>query len=191
MERYKINLKLLKEKNEEEIEKIFKKFEPIINYISKGFFLKGAENSDILQEGRIGLLKALQSFDDTKECKFETFAILCIKRNIITAIKKQNTSKFYCLNESKPYEDLELLYTHKSLTTSITPENIFFMKELQQNIIHLVKNFFSPLEKTVFSYFVQGYSYKEISLKLKCSPKKIDNTIQRVKVKIKNCIVSY
>ena len=181
--------------DEEAIEEIIKQHEKIIYINSKTFFLKDGEFSDLLQEGYIGLIKAIKGYDESKESSFSTFANLCIRRQMITAIKKSNTEKYRNLNEavydgSYCEKEEKIHYKRPSLMFH-TPEEILLSKELIELLEKYLEENLTNLEKSVFYYLIKQQTYVEIANILNETPKKIDNTIQRIKKKIREYLEIY
>lgn len=179
---------LAKQGDIESIEKIVTEYKNLIYMRNRTLFLKGAEREDLVQEGMIGLMKAIRSFDENRSASFSTFASLCIKRQIITAVKNYNSEKNKNLNsamQGEGYSEIQELirYNNPSLKY-YTPEQIVIGKELMRFLKKFLKINLSGLEKEVFSYMVKGYGYLEIAEKLKKEPKAIDNSIQRIKKKV-------
>lgn len=181
--------------NEEAIEEIIKQHEKIIYVNGKTFFLKDGEFSDLLQEGYIGLIKAIQRYDESKESSFSTFANICIRRQMITAIKKSNTEKYRNLNEAiydGNYCEKEEKINYKCASLMFnTPEEILLSKELIELLEKYLEENLTNLEKSVFYYLIKQQTYIEIANILNETPKKIDNTIQRIKKKIREYLEKY
>lgn len=174
--------------DEEALEKIITDYQGLIYKISSSFFLKGGDFNDLSQEGYIGFLKAIRTFKDDKGASFSTFATLCIRRQIITAIKTANSDKYKILNLNNEIEDNTDFKMNSVLKT---PEDILLGKELANLLkIYLAENL-SLFEKKVFFYLCKQNTYIEIANILDESPKKIDNTIQRIKKKIKQYLELY
>lgn len=173
--------------NSEAIDLIIKEYKNLIFLNVKNYFLVGADEDDLLQEGAIGLLKAIHAYTKGK-ASFKTFATLCIRRQILTAVRSSNAQKNSALNAASG-NNLETengseiypkeLYSNKKYN----PEEIFLSKEKISDFHKFVESNFSAFEKKVFEYMVKGYSYKEIAEKLDKSPKTIDNSFQRIKRK--------
>lgn len=166
----------------EYIDKIIKYYYPLIYFYNKNFFLQGGNKDDLIQEGIIGLLRAIKSYDSTKNIKFNSFASLCIQRSIISAIKRYNSLKNIPLNNTvyKKQEDNDNLFL-----TIVTPEENLLEKEFSKILKYtLIKNL-SKFEQIVCSYLITGYTYIEISKLLNTDIKKIDNAIQRIRNKLK------
>ena len=179
---------LAKQGDVESIEKIVTEYKSLIYMRNRTLFLKGAEREDLVQEGMIGLMKAIRSFDENRSACFSTFASLCIKRQIITAVKNYNSERNRNLNsamQGEGYSEIEELirYNNPSLKY-YTPEQIVIGEELMKTLKKFLRVNLSGLEKDVFSYMVKGYGYLEIAEKLEKEPKAIDNSIQRIKKKV-------
>lgn len=181
--------------DEESIEKIFREYQRAIYKNNRSFFLKGGDSDDLMQEGFIGLIKAIKCYDESRNACFSTFANLCIRRQMITAVKNHNSGKYKILNSTMQGEDYtaqqeSIHYSHPSLGF-YSPEEIFLGKELVNLLTSFLEENLSSLEKRVFAYLCKEYSYVEIADFLGEPPKKIDNTIQRIKKKILIYLDSY
>ncbi|MGL4934513.1 MAG: sigma-70 family RNA polymerase sigma factor [Cetobacterium sp.] len=176
--------------NEEKINEILDSFKPIIKKNNHLFFLKGGDNDDLLQEGYIGLLKAIKYFNPSKKVNFRTFATLCIRSQIISSIKLYNSNKHLVLNSSISenifIENIDSFVFETFHTYKFNPENIFFEKEQINSLIDFSNNYLSKFEQKIFMYLCMKYTYREITDILNESDKKIDNTIQRIRRKLKN-----
>jgi len=180
--------------DQEAISEIFEKYKGFVTMKVRNYFLQGADREDLIQEGMIGLLKALRAYDSGREASFKTFASLCIKRQIITAVKNSNSNKNKIFNQAAGgfYEGEEnnISYNKKTFIY-YSPEEIFLGKEKLGNLkIHL-DSCLSKMEREVFDYMVLGYGYIEISEKTGRTVKAIDNTIQRIKKKKTDILNSY
>lgn len=183
--------------DQESINLILKNYENFIFLNARNYFLIGADKEDLLQEGMIGLIKAIRAFDNRKEASFKTFATLCIKRQIVTAIKAANAQKNMALNSAlgnsiETTEGREVSYT-KGLDSYVNynPEELFLGKEKMDEFYNFVYKNFSDFEREVFSHMVKGYNYREIAYKLGKTLKTIDNSIQRIKRKSEVWIQGY
>lgn len=184
-------VKLAQQGNEEAGEYLIRKYKDVIRTKAHLYFMAGADRDDIVQEGMIGIFKAIKSYDETKHTSFRTFAELCINRQIITAIKQATRMKHSPLNTSvslnKPInDDSQLVTLAETLSTDSDsdPEALFLLKEVMDYIEGNKTSSFSDLEYMVWCQYMQGKSYKEISKNLGKSPKVIDNAIQRTKRKL-------
>lgn len=172
-------------------EYILSKYKNLVRSKSRMYFLAGADKEDIVQEGMIGLFKAIRDFDSSKLSSFRTFADLCITRQIITAVKNATRQKHMPLNSyvslSRPaYEEesertLEDTLIEKS---SVNPEEMFIWKENIASLNLKMEETLSELEKNALNLYLDGKSYQEIAGEMGRSPKSIDNALQRVKRKL-------
>ena len=164
---------------------------------SRTYFLIGADKEDIIQEGMIGLYKAIRDYNPDAQASFKSFAELCITRQIITAIKTATRQKHMPLNSyvslSKPiFEDdserilLDTVMERKKLD----PEEIMIDKERFCSIEEKISKILSKLEWAVLSRYLEGKSYIEIAEQIGKSEKSIDNALQRIKKKIEKNIIN-
>ena len=174
-------------------EYILSKYKNLVKSRAKAYFIAGADHDDIVQEGMIGLFKAVRDFDITKQPTFRGFAEICVKRQIITAIKAAGRQKHLPLNSyvslSDPvYEDNadRTLVDMIAERQSADPEEVFLRRERAEMINAEIEDKLSDLEKTVLSLYLGGMNYQEIAAELKRTPKSIDNALQRVKHKLYN-----
>lgn len=173
---------ITKAKNLDEaaLDDIFIFFKPFIRAVAFKYFLAGADNDDLIQEGMIGLFTAIKNFDETKEVPFEIFAKRCIILRLKTVIKNSRRLKHSPLNESVSIEADESVF--KSLYTG-SPEDAFFDNEDFKIANEKLKEILSKFELSVLYLVSSGMSYKEIAAVLGKSPKSIDNALQRIKNK--------
>lgn len=173
----------------ESFEILLKKYEKYIYMNTKGYFLADGEKEDLVQEGIIGLLKGIKSYDSEREASFKTFVIMCMRRQIITAIKSSNSkkNKFISLSGSDTDESLMEEYVENSPNA----EEIYLYKELMEEFTQYTKEHFSDLEKEVLEKLFQGYTYAEIAKQLDKPEKVIDNAYQRIKNKVKKWLKEF
>jgi RNA polymerase sporulation-specific sigma factor len=180
--------------DQEAITDIFRKYKGLVLMKSRNYFLNGADRDDLLQEGMIGLLKAIRAYDDGKNASFNTFASLCIKRQIITAIKNSNSGKHRMLNTASNgfYEGEEnnVSYERKSFNF-YNPEEIFLGKEKLEALKAFLNENLSKMENEIFDYMLLGDNYIEIAGKTGRKIKSVDNAIQRIKKKVKSFLLNY
>ena len=166
------------------LEYIIKKYKNFVKAKAKSYFLIGADKEDIIQEGMIGLYKAVRDFDASKTNSFKGFADICITRQIITAIKTATRQKHIPLNSyislNKPVYDEESERTLLDIiATSIVtdPEELIISKEELKHIESKMNELLSDLELQVVEYYLNGKSYQYIADKLKRDVKSIDNAL--------------
>lgn len=173
------------------VEFLVDKYKNFVRAKARSYFLIGADKEDIIQEGMIGLFKAIRDYKLDKLTSFRAFAELCITRQIITAIKTATRQKHIPLNSyvslNKPIYDEESDRTLIDIlsTTKITnPEEIIISREEFVFIEKKMGEILSSLEWKVLMAYLEGKSYQEIAVDLKRHVKSIDNALQRVKRKL-------
>lgn len=186
----------IKEGDEKALSYLLEKYKNLVNVKVGKYFIIGAEKEDIIQEGMIGLFKAIKSFNEEKQNTFKSFANICIERQLITAIKSSNRQKHMPLNsylslntaayDNNEEDSVELIDTFNSKTVEDPLETVM-KKEYYQEIENAVNKSLSKFEKQVLDRFVKGESYITIAQKLDSPVKSVDNAIQRIRKKaIKN-----
>ena len=176
--------------NEIATEKLFEKYRPLINKIANKAYYKnkksGLELNDLFQEGMIGFSVALNTYNDNKEASFFTFARMCIIRKILSSITSSKRQKNLILNESISVENISNDSNQKEKIfqdNNSNPEKILITGENIREIMNDIEKDLTNLEKEVFELKTAGFSYKEIAELLEKSPKSIDNTMSRIRVK--------
>ena len=174
--------------DKEALEFLIKKYKNFVRAKARSYFLIGADKEDIIQEGMIGLYKAIRDYKQDKLTSFKAFAELCITRQIITAIKTATRQKHIPLNSyislNKPIYDEESDRTLLSGVKIMDPEELIISREELKNIESKIGEILSDLEWEVLIYYLQGKSYQEIAVELNRHVKSIDNALQRVKRKL-------
>ncbi len=179
------------QEDEAALEFLLRKYKNFVRSKARSYFLIGADKEDIVQEGMIGLYKAIRDYSPDKRASFRAFAELCITRQIITAIKTATRQKHRPLNSyvslNKPVYDEESERTLVDVLASVrisNPEDIFIDKEDFKLIEGEIEKMLSGLEKQVLGYYLRGKSYLEIAKVMNRTEKSIDNALQRAKGKI-------
>lgn len=172
-------------------EYIMAKYKNLVRARAKAYYIAGADKEDLVQEGMIGLFKAIRDFDATKQATFRGFAEMCIKRQIITAVKTANRLKHQPLNSyvslSQPVyedEDERTLVDVIAERESVDPEEIFLRQEMVETFESKIEQKLSSFERSVLQLYSSGMNYQEIAVELAKSPKSIDNALQRIKRKL-------
>ncbi len=180
-----------RESNDVALEYLINKYKNFVRAKARSYFLIGADREDIIQEGMIGLYKAIRDFRSDKLASFRAFAELCITRQIITAIKTATRQKHIPLNSyvslNKPIYDEEsdrTLLDVISGTKVTDPEELVISREEFVDIENKMGEFLSELEWKVLMFYLEGKSYQEIADDLSRHVKSIDNALQRVKRKL-------
>lgn len=175
----------------EALEYLIYKYKNFVKAKARSYFLIGADHEDIVQEGMIGLYKAIRDYRQDKLSSFRAFAELCITRQIITAIKTATRQKHIPLNSyislNKPVYDEESDRTLMDVISEAKvsdPEELIISREEFKNIESKINELLSDLEQEVLISYLQGKSYQEIAVDLDRHVKSIDNALQRVKRKL-------
>jgi RNA polymerase sporulation-specific sigma factor len=172
-------------------EYIINKYKKMVKMKARAYFLVGADKEDLIQEGMIGLYKAVRSYDNYKMPSFKMFAEICVNRQIITAVKMATRKKHKPLNFSislnQPicYNDSDktLLDIVSDVNTN-DPMCLFITQEKFSEIKSKLQEILSKLEIRVLESYLEGKTYKEIASEINKSVKSIDNAIQRIKSKL-------
>ena len=170
---------------------LISKYRNFVRVKAKAYFLIGADREDIIQEGMIGLYKAIRDFRADKLSSFRAFAELCITRQIITAIKTATRQKHIPLNSyislNKPIYDEDSDRTLLDVISSIKvsdPEELVINQEASTTMRERIRKNLSELEHKVLTAYLEGKSYQEMANELNRHVKSIDNALQRVKRKL-------
>jgi RNA polymerase sporulation-specific sigma factor len=177
--------------NENALEYLINKYKSFVRAKARTYFLIGADREDIIQEGMIGLFKAIRDYKGDKLSSFRAFAELCITRQIITAIKTATRQKHIPLNSyvslNKPIFDEESDRTLMDIISEeciSDPEELVINREEFKGIENKMGEILSSLEWEVLTLYLEGKSYQEIAEELDRHVKSIDNALQRVKRKL-------
>ena len=183
----------LNNQNNAALDCLMERYKDIVNMKASKFFMVGSEKDDIIQEGYIGLYKAVKSFDKEKQNSFKTFATICIERQLITAVKNSNRQKHMPLNSSVSLNAAAFDEDENGETTVIEvldakkgaedPLEIITKREYIDAVEKNINNNLSNFEKDVLKLYKNGYSYVTIADKLKTKVKSVDTAIQRIKKK--------
>lgn len=185
---------IIKSGDKDALEYLIGKYKELVNMKVGKYYIIGAEREDIIQEGLIGLFKAVKSFNNDKQNSFKTFANMCIERQLITAIKTSNRQKhmplnsYLSLNMNAYEEDEDSNLLDKFDSHQIEdPLDTITKKEYYETVENAIDRALSDFEKQVLNRYIQGESYIQIAEKLDTPVKSIDNAIQRIRKKaIKN-----
>jgi len=174
----------------EAVNTLLTKYKSIVNKISRSYFLIGGDMEDIVQEGMIGLYKAIINFHSDKHASFKTFAATCIKHQIQNAIKVASSEKNMILSSALPIaeqikqdddeEELEILVP----SSLPSPDDKVLEREKINELKKAVSKALSPLEKKILSLYLRGYNYSEIAQIGDLNKKSIDNGLSRIKSKL-------
>lgn len=166
---------------------LMEKYKGLVRQKARAMFLIGGDTDDLIQEGMIGLFKAVRDFQPGREATFATFARMCIDRQIYSAIQNSNRQKHLPLNsyvslnqedESSPIWELSVE----------NPEEVIIDQETTRDLQQKISDYLSPMENKVLDLYLKGEGYVEIGRILGKSPKSIDNALQRIRAKIREVI---
>ncbi len=144
---------------------------------ARPYFLAGGDSEDLIQEAMFGLLKAIREFDVQRDTSFRTFAEICIRNRIRSAVTAAMRGKHVPLNDSVPFES-------PMLGNENSPEELFINREEEQEQMTRINRRLSPLEQQILSLYLQGYSYRDIGLQVGRPTKSVDNAVQRIRRKV-------
>lgn len=176
-------------------EYLIEKYRGLAKNKSKTYFIAGGDNEDIVQEGMIGIFKAVRDFDPDQGATFRTFAELCVNRQIISAINGANRQKHQILNESVSLsagetdendDEQALAERLASNSPDTDPEAMMLMKEVVDYLKANEEQLFSPMENQIWTEMLKGKDYREIAEILQKPTKTVDNAMQRIKKKVQS-----
>lgn len=178
--------------NNEAAEMLLRRYRPLVESRAKEYYLLGGEHEDVVQEGMIGLFKAIRDYRQDKQLLFRAFAELCVTRHILTAVKRASRIKHLPMNSyislynssSKDKEMNGILLDTLPDSGVNNPEYIVLQRYTTTGCLESANHLLSDLEKQVLDGYLEGKSYREISVELNCAPKRIDNALQRIKRKL-------
>ena len=189
-------LYLIAESSEEANNVLYKKYEPVISYYANKYSTyvegKGIDYNDLYQEGLIGLINAVDNFKNQKDIKFSTFAFVCIKRSIISAVRNASRKKHSALNESYSL-DYDLGVVEKSFNNVVSDnigglEDLLVSKEQNEVFNKKLLSSLTDFEKEVYDLRINNFSYDEIASMLGKNKKAIGSTLVRIRIKLRKIL---
>lgn len=186
--------------DEKAINLLMDTYKPLVIIIARKYFLINATTDDLIQEGMLGLFKAFRSYNIQSKTSFKTYASVCIKRQIQTALTANNRNKNIPLNTYFSINNQgKILLSVKNddsnedeedtgffiASNNLTPEESMLFKEKLKEVDDYINKLLSSFEKKVLQLYIKGLNYIEIAGKLKKEPKSIDNALGRIKIKLK------
>jgi RNA polymerase sporulation-specific sigma factor len=184
---------LAKQGNPDAYERLVRRYYGFVRLKASSYFLAGGDSDDLIQEGLVGLYKAIRDYRTDRESSFRNFAELCITRQIITAVKTATRNKHTPLNQylsfssspSNSAGDGEPTLDEVIPGPSVNdPVNQVISSEELQALVACLSTVLSELESRVLSLYLDGHSYEDVGKKLDCDTKTVDNALQRVKRKV-------
>ena len=173
------------------VEELLRRYRGLVESKARLYYLAGADHDDVVQEGMIGLFKAVRDFAGRRLSGFRSFADLCVTRQIITAVKAASRHKHVALNTYVSMESPVSCREAEQCLSDIleeprepNPEEVVLGRQLYEEVNWRMSNDLSPLEAHALQLYIEGRSYTEIAGSLRCKTKQIDNALQRAKRKI-------
>ena len=165
------------------------KYKPVVLKLARALYLEGGDRDDLLQEGMLGLYKALKEYDPARgEASFLTFATTCIRNQMYKAIVAANRKKNIFLNEAVSFSDLEGQEAELPSGKTDNPEDLVIQQEAEELLYRKIKEVLSPMENDVLGLYLDGRSHKEIGLALGKNEKAVENALQRIRKKVRAAI---
>ena len=192
-----MNLKLLRDEelallyqadpgDQEVFDEVYRRYIKLVQAKSRVYFIQGAESDDVIQEGMIGLVEALKTYNPDRNTSFSTFALLCITRRIQDAVSRPLRAKNSALNNYVSFdaENNEDIFSQLAGRNGQSAEDEYLIHELSEQIQYIIDNILSGKERKLFTEFISGKTYKQISREMNECTKSVDNAIQRARKKI-------
>lgn len=167
------------------VDYLMEKYKPLVRQKARTLFLVGGDKDDLIQEGMIGLYKAVRDYQGKKDASFATFANLCITRQLYSAIRISNRMK------NSPLNNYVALSEQTWTETGASPEELFLDKEKTSRIEDALQEALSPFEKEVMQLYIQEQDYRSIAQTLGKEPKAVDNALQRIKTKLRKILEQF
>ena len=164
---------------------LMNKYKYLVRKKARVLFLEGGDTEDLLQEGMWGLFKAIREYQPDRGASFATFADVCVRRQLYSAIAAAGRNKHRPLNESLSLSEMEENKVHLSAGPESDPEYVVLREEEQAELQKKVWEALSPLEKKVLELYLSGMDYLQIAEKLGRTGKSIDNALQRIRGKVR------
>jgi RNA polymerase sporulation-specific sigma factor len=165
------------------------RYHRLVRICARPFFLMGGDSEDLIQEGLLGLLKAIREYDPSHSASFKTFAEVCVRNRMISAIKSAARDKHTPLNhsvsiETPLFDESSGYYSMDALDHQADPETLVISREEFQERKQAILSQLSGFEATVLRFYLEGLSCAEIAAQVGRSPKSVDNAVQRVRRKL-------
>lgn len=165
-------------------ETLIGRYTRMVRMLSRPLFLMGGDSEDLIQEGMLGLWKAVRDYVPDRGASFRTFAQTCVKNSMISAIKTAAGKHHIPLNDSVPFETL--LFDRSDQLSVSDPETLYIDREIYREQLDQFYSKLSGFEAKVLALYLNGLSYLEISDQVNRSPKSVDNAVQRIRRKFSN-----
>lgn len=177
-------VEILRQGDQNVMDYLIEKYKTMVRQKARVLYLAGGDQDDLIQEGMIGLFKAVQDYREDKDASFRTFAQLCVERQLYRAIQSSNRRKHQPLNGYVSMYGEEWEAETKNMFQQ-SPESLFIAQENAQLVENTIRKELSEMENQVLILYLRGNNYLEIAEQLDKAPKTIDNAIQRIRRKVK------
>lgn len=175
-------------------ERLVSKYTRLVRSCARPFFLAGGDSEDLLQEGMIGLMKAVREYDGEKDASFRTFAETCVRNRLLSVLRAASRGKHMPLNQSvsldTPFFDRDSYTLGARDLTQRSPEDFLIDREHTSNLLFGVRKQLSEFEAKILGYYLDGLSCREIAETVGKSPKSVDNAVQRIRRKVARQLLS-
>jgi len=178
----------MRDGDEEVAQYLLDKYKYLVRKKARAMYLVGRETDDLIQEGMLGVFKAVRDYREERDASFFTFARLCIDRQLYNAIQSSNRQKHRPLNSYVSLSDEEFEMELRQLSEQ-NPEAIIIDQENAAGMERRIKDRLSSFENEVLNLYLEGLDYIHIAEQLDKPPKSIDNALQRIRSKVKSCII--
>ena len=170
------------------------RYNRLVRTCARPFFLAGGDSEDLIQEGMVGLIKAVREFDGEKEASFRTFAEICIRNRLYSVLRAAAREKHKALNQSvsldTPYFDSNSYTSGTAHLAQRNPEDFLIDREHTAALLFGVRKQLSEFEAKILEYYLDGLSCREIAETVGKSPKSVDNAVQRIRRKVAQQLLS-
>ena len=170
------------------------RYNRLVRTCARPFFLAGGDSEDLIQEGMVGLLKAIREYDSSKEASFRTFAEVCIRNRLYSVLRAATRDKHAPLNQSVPLDtpffDRDSYTFGTSDLAQCNPEDFMIDREHTAALLSSVRKKLSEFEAKILGYYLDGLSCREIAETVGKSPKSVDNAVQRIRQKVARHLLS-
>ncbi len=187
-------LQKAKNGDDKSLEILLDNFKPMVSSIVRGYFLVGGDEEDLMQEGMIGLYKAIEGYNENCKTTFSTFAYLCIKRQVQNTIRASLRKERGKLNNYLPITNQGMIAVGDEnigiflLSDELNPEESYIEQEEKKELSDVIKKELSEFEFNVLFLYLKGFNHTDISNKLSKDVKSISNAIARIKQKLQNVL---
>ena len=169
--------------------RLAERYSRLVRICARPFFLAGGDSEDLTQEGMLGLLSAIREFNQSMNASFKTYAELCIRRRLISAVKTASRRKHTPLNEGVSFEDvfshdIDFSPGYSTLAFHRVPEEQVLARESADEFFRIYSRCLSEFENTILRYYLEGLSYRSIAKVVGRTEKSVDNAVQRIRRKL-------